>query len=126
MIAKYGFGVHVTTKGYVYSYGVMIWEMLTRKKPIHNMFVEGMNLQKWVGIHFPNQVGEVVDRSLLRTTSNIIEEYMEINCVSHLVSLGFLCTKQSLEGQPTMNDNVSMLQNIRDKYLETIGIPKFL
>ena len=98
-------------------------EILTRKKPIHNIFVEGMNLQKWVGIHFPNQVGEVVDRSLLRSTSTIIEEYMELSCVSHLVSLGSLCTKESLEGRPTMNDIVSMLQNIKDKYLEMIGIP---
>ena len=126
MIAKYGLGGRVTTKGDVYSYKVVIWEMLTRKKPIHDMFVEGMNLQKWVGIHFPNQVGEVVDKSLLRSTSTIIEEYMELSCVSHLVSLGSLCTKESLEGRPTMNDIVSMLQNIKDKYLEMIGIPKFL
>ena len=93
MIAKYGLGGRVTTKGDVYSYGVVIWELLTRKKPIHNMFVEGMKLQKWVGIHFPNQVGEVVDRSLLRSTSTIIEEYKELKCVSHLVSLGLICTK---------------------------------
>ena len=107
--AEYGLGGCVTTKGDVYSYGVVIWELLTRKKPIHNMFVEGMNLQKWVGIHFPNQVGEVVDRSLLRSTSTIIEEYMELNCVSHLVSLGLIYTKYSLEGRPTMNDIVSMI-----------------
>jgi len=38
--------------------------MLTRKKPTHNMFVEGMNLHKWVGSGFPNQVREVVDKSI--------------------------------------------------------------
>ena len=98
MIAEYALGGHVTTKGDVYSYGLVILDILTRKKPIHNIFVEGMNLQKWVGFHFPNQVGEVVDRSLLRSTSTIIEEYMELNCVNHLVILGFLYTKESLEG----------------------------
>ena len=61
--AEYVLGECVTTKGDVYNYGVVIWEMLTRNKPIHNMFVEGMNLQKWVGSHFPNRVGEVVDIS---------------------------------------------------------------
>ena len=125
MIAEYGLGGRVTTKGDVYSYGVVIWEMLTRKKPIHNMFVEGMNLQKWVGIHFPNQVGEVVDRSLLRRNSTIIEEDKELNCINHLVTVGFLCTKESLEGRPTMIEILGMLQNIKETFLVANGIPKF-
>ena len=62
------------------------------------MVVEGMNLHKWVGNYFPNQFGEVVDRSLLRRTSTIIEEDKELSCINHLVTMGFLCTKESLEG----------------------------
>jgi serine/threonine protein kinase len=56
MNAEYGVGGQVTTKGDVYSYGIVLLEMLTGKKPTHNMFVEGMNLQKWVGSRFPNRV----------------------------------------------------------------------
>ena len=85
----------ITTKCDVYSYGVVLLEMLTRKKPIHNMFVEGISLQKWMGSHFPNRVEEVVYTSLLRRTGNIIEEDKELNCLSHLVIVGFLCTKES-------------------------------
>jgi len=46
MNAKYGVGGQVTTKGDVYSYEIVLLEILTRKKPTHDMFVEGMNLQK--------------------------------------------------------------------------------
>jgi len=74
MNAKYGMGRQVTTKGVVYSYGILLLEMLTRKKPTHDMFVEGMNMQKWVGSHFPNRVREVVDMGLLRMTGTCIEE----------------------------------------------------
>ena len=98
MNAEYGLGGCVTTKGDVYSYGVVLLEMLTGNKSTHNMFVEGMNLHKWVGNYFPNQVGEVVDRSLLRRNSTIIEEDKELNCINHLVTMGFLWTKDSLEG----------------------------
>jgi hypothetical protein len=90
---EYGLGRHVTTKGDVYSYGVVLLEMLTRKKPTDNMFVEGVSLQKWVGSSVPKRVGDVVDRSLLRRTSTITEDDKELNCLSHLVSVGLLCTK---------------------------------
>ena len=125
MNAEYGLGGRVTTKGDIYSYGVVLLEMFTGKKPTHNMFVDGMNLHKWVGNYFPNQVGEVVDRNLLRRNSTIIEEDKELNCINHLVTVGFLCTKESLEGRPTMIEILGMLQNIKETFLAANGIPKF-
>eukprot|EP00253_Pinus_taeda_P009317 PITA_09317 len=122
---EYGLAGHVTTKGDVYSYGVVLLEMLTRKKPTHNMFVEGMTLQKWVSSSFPNRVWEVVDKSLLRRTNTIIEEEKELNCLNYLVRVGLLCTTESPEGRPTMMDIVNTLQDIREFFLGTRGIPKF-
>jgi len=118
-------GGRVTTKGDVYSYGIVLLEMLTRKKPNHNMFVEGLSLQKWVGSNFPNQVGEVVDRSLLRRTSTSIEEVKELNCLRQLVSVGLFCTKESPEGRPSMINIVHALQSIKDTFLGIVGNQKF-
>ena len=111
----------VTTKGDVYSYGIVLLEMLTKKKPTHNMFVEGLNLQKWVDSSFPNRVTEVVDRSLLRT-STITEDDKEVHCISHLINVGLLCTKDSPQERPTMIDIVRQLQNIKDTFLGAAGI----
>ncbi|GLJ09756.1 hypothetical protein SUGI_0115330 [Cryptomeria japonica] len=44
---EYGVSGHVTTKGDVYSYGIMLLEMMTGKKPTSSIFIEGMNLHKW-------------------------------------------------------------------------------
>ena len=119
--AEYGLGVCVTTKGDVYSYGIVLLEMLTKKKPTHNMFVEGLNLQKWVGSIFPNHVAEVLDRSLLRTSA-ITEDDKELNCISHLINVSLICTKDSPQERPTMIDIVHQLQNIKDTFLGAAGI----
>jgi hypothetical protein len=39
--------------------------MLTRKQPVSDMFVEELNLHKWVNLTLPNRVKGVIDNSLL-------------------------------------------------------------
>jgi serine/threonine protein kinase len=121
---EYGLGGHVTTKGDVYSYGIVLLEMLTGKKPTDNMFVEGMNLQKWVDSSFPNQLGKVVDKSLLRRTSSSTQVDKDLNCLSQSITMGLLCTKNAPKERPTMMDIVGTLQSIRDTFLGVVTITK--
>jgi hypothetical protein len=121
-LQEYGLGGHVTTKGDVYSYGIVLLETLTGKKPTHDMFAEGMNLQKWVGSSFPNRVGEVVDKNLLSTRN---EEDKELNCLSELINVGLLCTKESPEGRPGMIDIVDILQSTKETFMGTTSNRQF-
>ncbi|CAL9003403.1 unnamed protein product [Prunus brigantina] len=67
---EYGQGVEVSAKGDVYSFGVVLLEMFTRKRPTSNMFSDGLDLRKWVGSAFPDQIWDVVDTTLKQEASS--------------------------------------------------------
>ncbi|GLJ50994.1 hypothetical protein SUGI_1085940 [Cryptomeria japonica] len=75
---EYGLGGRVTTGGDVYSYGILLLEMLTRKRPTDDLFVGGLNLHQWVNSAFPNSLVDILDRSLVRDILGMEEGMEEI------------------------------------------------
>ncbi|XP_028784879.1 probable LRR receptor-like serine/threonine-protein kinase At3g47570 [Neltuma alba] len=62
---EYGEGGQVTTKGDIYSYGILMLEMLTGKKPTDKMFHEDLSLPKFCKLALPDGVLEILDPNLL-------------------------------------------------------------
>lgn len=46
-ITEYGQGIEVPTKWDVFWFRVMLFEMITRKRPKSNVFSDGLDLRKW-------------------------------------------------------------------------------
>ncbi|KAJ6359773.1 hypothetical protein OIU77_003892 [Salix suchowensis] len=46
------------------AFGIMLLELITRKKPTSEMFSDGFDLRKWVGAAFPHRIFENLDMSL--------------------------------------------------------------
>ncbi|GLJ09759.1 hypothetical protein SUGI_0115400 [Cryptomeria japonica] len=121
---EYGVSGHVTTKGDVYSYRIMLLEMMTRKKPTGSIFIEGMNLHKWVSRCFPNTIDDVVDRNFLSGDLNN-DENKALNCLKKLICVGLLCTKESPEERPSMIDIVKILHILKDSFLGVASATTF-
>ena len=64
-IAEYGMGGQVSTFGDVYSYGTLLLEIFTGKRPTDDIFTDGLNLPQFVAMALPENVMEVLDPSLL-------------------------------------------------------------
>ncbi|KAF3947305.1 hypothetical protein CMV_026542 [Castanea mollissima] len=62
---EYGMGGEASTEGDVYSYGVLILEMFTGRRPTDDMFKDGLNLHNFVKMSLPKRLIQVVDPMLL-------------------------------------------------------------
>ena len=63
----------MSTRGDIYSYGIMLLEMLTRKKPIDDMFVRELSLRQWVKASIPYKIMEVIDGNLFKTQQEMVK-----------------------------------------------------
>ncbi|PKH99132.1 hypothetical protein CRG98_049673, partial [Punica granatum] len=62
----YGAGAEVSTNGDVHSYGILVLEMFTGKRPTDNMFSDGLNLHLFAKAAFPERVLQIIDPLLLQ------------------------------------------------------------
>ncbi|XP_057511021.1 probable inactive receptor kinase At4g23740 [Actinidia eriantha] len=97
----------------VYSYGVLLLELLTGKSPVHTTAGdEIVHLVRWVhSVVREEWTAEVFDVELLRY-SNIDEEMVE------MLQIGLACVVRMPEQRPKMPDVVRMIESVRQSDYE--------
>lgn len=108
---EYGIGGRVSREGDVYSYGILVLEMMTGKRPTDEMFAEDVNLHNWVKSAFPHRVAEVVDARLLHGMEG--DELLK-RCGTSLVGLGLGCSRDAPQERPSMKECVRVLLSMKE------------
>ncbi|XP_021660113.2 probable LRR receptor-like serine/threonine-protein kinase At3g47570 [Hevea brasiliensis] len=119
MAPEYGQAGIVSTRGDVYSYGILMMETFTRKKPTDEMFSGEMNIMLWVKRSLPDAITEVVDSNLLRVERPSIAE---TDSVMSTLKLALHCCADLPEDRLHMKDVLSSLEKIRTQYLKDLRI----
>lgn len=102
---EYGYMMKITEKSDVYSYGVVMLEVLTGKQPIDPTIPDGVHLVDWVRLKRGGI--EVLDPSLHSRPESEIEEMLQA------LGVALLCVNSSPDERPTMKDVAAMLKEIK-------------
>ncbi|CAJ1974463.1 unnamed protein product [Sphenostylis stenocarpa] len=111
---EYGQGGKTSTEGDVYSFGTLLLEMFTAKKPSDEMFKEGLSLNKFVSAMDENEVLKVADGRLI----NDFESWKQSSkCIVDVIKVGLCCTTDQPKKRWSMREASSKLQAIKHSML---------
>lgn len=131
--AEYGMDGHPSALGDVYSYGILLLEIFTGKKPTNDMFEGDMGIHQFAALALPNHVIDIIDPFLLSdqefyerdevsTEETAIRREQEVfdtmeNCLVSVLQIGVSCSATSPSERMPMTVVVNKLHAIKDSYL---------
>ncbi|CAN1143808.1 Probable LRR receptor-like serine/threonine-protein kinase At3g47570 [Linum perenne] len=122
---EYGMGSGASKEGDMYSFGILVLEMFSGRRPTDEMFKGGLNLHDYIMDALPDNLSSLIDTSMLlrlapeSSTShhdNQISEKMH-KCLVSVLDIGVTCSAESPQQRTKIADVVGKLHHVREDFL---------
>ncbi|KAA8539604.1 hypothetical protein F0562_026296 [Nyssa sinensis] len=124
---EYGMGGEASTEGDVYSYGILLLEMITGKRPSDKMFKDGLSLHSFCKMTFLERVEELVDSCLLveetnEVMTNRVGNHTQlrgkrVKCLLSIIQIGIVCSAESPGERMDIKDVIRNLHQVKQVFL---------
>ena len=96
-------GSQLSTNGDVYSFGILLLEMLTGRRPTNKLFKDDLNIHNFVKLALPGRVMEIVDHSIFNEvgeSDNMATSWSDwtsghTECLILFFQIGLACSAES-------------------------------
>ncbi|XP_027082866.2 uncharacterized protein [Coffea arabica] len=117
---EYGSEGLISAKCDVYSYGIVLMEVFSRRKPNDEMFAGNLNLKSWINNSLPDSILRVIDAKLLQREDENFTEKLEV--LSSILELALKCVCESPSERVSMKVTLETLKKIKLKFLRVMEV----
>ncbi|XP_010426163.1 PREDICTED: probable LRR receptor-like serine/threonine-protein kinase At3g47570 [Camelina sativa] len=113
---EYGMGGQPSIHGDEYSFGVLLLEMFTGKRPTNELFGGNFTLHSYTKSALPEQVLDIMDVSILH--SGLRVGFPVAECLKLVLELGLRCCGDSPINRLAMSEAAKELISIRERFFK--------
>ncbi|KAF2928132.1 hypothetical protein DAI22_06g256300 [Oryza sativa Japonica Group] len=116
---EYGVGLIASTHGDIYSYGILVLEIVTGKRPTDSTFRPDLGLRQYVELGLHGRVTDVVDTKLILDSENWLNSTNNspcrriTECIVWLLRLGLSCSQELPSSRTPTGDIIDELNAIK-------------